>query len=328
MAFSKIFGHQNVISRLINAYKNDLIPSAYLFVGQDGIGKSTIASEFAQVINCDDIGICHCCNNCKMYDSDTHPDFISIEPSGQFIKIAQIKSLIQQLSLKPIYAQKRVVVIHNAHKLNVEAANCFLKILEEPPLDTTIILLTPDENLLLETIVSRCQRVSFAPLTEEQLTQIYYKFFDIPDDLFNFVLKYSHGSIRKDFIKMASELYNIRALVLNILGNLSPERMIDHFYLLEQWIKKDRYHAFLEFLSAWLKDFILLKENRREYMLNEDLIPEIPQNIQNYTTDQLYQAFELVIETEIAIRKNAAKQLALESLLIQIKQVFSGRPVV
>lgn len=328
MAFSKIFGHQGVIDRLINVTKNNLIPSAYLFVGQDGIGKSTIASEFAQLMNCHDNKVCHNCNNCKMFDAKTHPDFLSIEPSGQFIKISQIKDLIKQLSLKPIYAQKRVVVIHNADKLNLEAANCFLKVLEEPPLDTTIILLTADENLLLETIVSRCQKVSFAPLTEDQLTKIYDKFFEIPEDLFHFVLKYSHGSIRKEFIKIASELYNIRSLVLNILSDLTHNRMIDHFFLLEQWVKKDKYHAFLEFLSSWLKDLILLSEEKQAYMLNADLISDIPQHLKSYSREQFQHAFDLVIETELAIRRNASKQLALESLLIQIKQVFSGRAVV
>lgn len=328
MAFSKIFGHQGGIDRLTNAYKKDLIPSAYLFIGPDGVGKSTIASEFAQMINCSEAVVCHHCNSCKMYDSQTHPDFLSIKPSGQFIKIAQIKALIKQLSLKPIYAEKRVVVIHDAHRLNIESANCFLKILEEPPLDTTIILLTTDESLLLETIVSRCQKVFFPPLTAEQLTQIYKKFFEIPDDLLGFVLQYSHGSIRKDFIKIASELYNIRALVLNIISDFSPTRMIDHFFLLEQWVKKDKIHAFLEFLSSWLRDLVLIKEGKTDKMLNIDLANDIPENLLNYSREQFEKAFDLVIETEIAIRKNAAKLLALESLLIQIKQVFSGRPVV
>ncbi len=328
MAFSKIFGHRSVIERLNHTFQNGCIPSAYLFVGWNGIGKNTIAREFAQMINCHTHDNCHSCDSCHMFDIASHPDYIIIKPSGQFIRIGQIKALIEQLSLRPIYAQKRVVVIHEAQRMNLESTNCFLKILEEPPLDTLIVLMTTDENLLLETIQSRCQKMMFSTLTHDQLKCIYQQYFNIQEEDLPFILNYSGGCIRKNFIKKASELYNIRNLVLQILLNLTNKRMNDHFFLLEQWVKHEQHLYFIEFCTAWIRDIIYLREGKTEGLFNQDMIQEIPESIYQLTIEQLQWAFDLTIETEIAIKKNAAKQPALEGLLIQLKQVFAGVPVV
>jgi DNA polymerase-3 subunit delta' len=328
MTFSKILGHQAVVERLTLAFQKDRIPSAYLFVGGNGVGKNTIVREYAQMINCRTHNICGTCDSCHMFGTQAHPDYIVIKPTGQFIRIGQIKQLIAQLGLKPIYAQKRVAVIHEAHRMNLESANCFLKILEEPPLDTLIVLMTTDEKRLLETIQSRCQKVVFSTLSREQLKQIYEQYFDIPEDEVPFILNYSKGSIRKEFIKKASELYNIRSLVLRVLTGLTNERLNDHIYLLEQWIKQDNQLYFIEFCTAWFRDFIYLKQGRSEGLYNQDVVDEIPDSVLRLSVEQLQWAFDLAIETEIAMKKNAAKLLALESLLIQFKQVFAGVPVI
>lgn len=328
MAFSRVFGHSAVVERLQSAFRNDRIPSAYLFVGWNGVGKSTVVREFAQMVNCRTHDSCNSCGSCRMFESASHPDYIVVKPSGQFVRIGQIKKLIDQLGLKPIYAQKRFVVIRDAHRMNLEAANCFLKILEEPPLDTLIVLMATDENLLLETVRSRCQKVWFSTLEREQLKRIYDKRFEIKEDELEFVLNYSQGRVRKNFIKKSSELYNIRSLVLQILLNLTNRRLIDHCFLLEQWIKQDNHMYFMEFCTAWLRDFMCIREDKREVLHNRDIADELPEKVRLPPSEQLQWAFDLSVETEIAIKKNAAKLLALESLLIQLKQVFAGIPVI
>ncbi|MBT4288290.1 MAG: AAA family ATPase [Deltaproteobacteria bacterium] len=328
MTFSKIFGHEKVIERLVFSWENNRIPSAYLFIGWDGIGKNTLIKEYAQMLNCDTHSNCQQCNNCRMFKNIEHPDFIIIKPSGKFIRIAQIQGLIEQLSLKPIYATKRVVVIHEAHRMNLESANCFLKILEEPPLDTLIILMTTDESLLLETIQSRCQKVMFSTLTRDQLKKIYGLYFNIQADEETFILNYSNGRIRKKFIENASELFNMRFQILEMLLNLKNTRLIEFFSRMEQWIKQELYHYFFEFTSSWLRDFIYLLEGKTEGFYNQDIIEKVPDISRKFTIEQLQWIFDLTIETETALQMNAAKQLALEGLLIQYKQIVNGIPVI
>ncbi len=169
MELKGVYGHDSIKQRLLSAFHQDRIPSAYLFLGQEGIGKALLVREYAQLINCETRNNCGHCTNCRMFAGGSHPDFEIIKPSGQNIRIKQILELIEKLSLKPSYASKRVIFVKQTHRLNQESANSFLKILEEPPLDTLIVLSTTDENLLLETIVSRCQSVHFPPLTKSEL---------------------------------------------------------------------------------------------------------------------------------------------------------------
>jgi len=328
MNFPGIYGHETVKERLTSAFQKDRIPSAYLFLGDDGIGKSSLVKEFAQLLNCEKKSICHICPNCRLFDSNAHPDFHVIQRNGKFIRIAQIHELIAQLSLKPAYATKRVVLVKGADCLNQESANSFLKILEEPPLDTLIVLTTSDENLLLETILSRCQKVMFAPLSQDVLIRILKEKFKLTGKDALFVINYSGGRIRKDFISNIAILDTLRRQVFSMLCNLNLEQMVDHSVLLEGWVKKELHFYFLEFCAVWLKDLLYLKEEKGNQITNGDMADEVDSSCISVSPSQLSCAFNLVIETELAIRANAGKLLALESLIIQIKHVFAGKIVI
>jgi len=324
MPFKNIYGHESIIERLMFTYQNDLIPSAFLLVGPQGIGKSTLIKEFGQVINCRSNSSCHECDNCRMYDNGSHPDFLVVKPNGQFIRIGQIHELINKLSLKPTYAKKRIVLVKDAFRLNQESANSFLKILEEPPLDTLIILTTTDENLLLETILSRCQKLFFSPLTTEQISKVIEKNYQLQPVEMDFVLNYSQGRLRKEFIEKVDILFNMRRQVLRLLLNPEVEIVLDYCLLIDQWIKKDLHLFFLEFCSVWIRDLVCIKNQDLSNLINQDMLEELQSIDILFTAEQLQWCFSLVIETESAIRANASKNLALESLIIQFKQISEG----
>ncbi len=328
MKFSRIYGHDLVKEQLLTALQKNRIPSAYLFLGADGIGKSSLVREFAQMMNCRTQNSCLQCDNCRMMGNDLHPDFLLIEPSGQFIRIKQIQELIEKLSLKPAYAEKRVVLVKQANRMNQESANCFLKILEEPPLDTLIVLTTTDENLMLETILSRCQRVHFAPLERSHVQSIIEEKYKLNREESEFVLNYSRGRIREDFINHAPVLFTMREQVLNILCTLTTDEINDHSDLVEQWVKKDLHFYFLEMCSIWFRDFIYIHNHQMDRIINLDMMDELKNMELPFSEEQLEWCFDLTIETELAVRANAAKSLALASLLIQLKQIFAGSLVI
>ena len=110
--------------------------------------------------------MCYCynCNKCKScieFDSDNNPDFFLIEPDGNSIKIDQIRQMQKSVLEKPIESSKKVYIIDNCHLMTKEAQNCLLKTLEEPPEFVTIILVSANENLILNTIKSRCTSIKF-----------------------------------------------------------------------------------------------------------------------------------------------------------------------
>lgn len=154
-----IIGHQKQINYLKRLADSAKIPHALLFVGQDQLGKKTVALEFARSLIKEE------------FRGDQHPDLILVsrETGESEIKIAQIRGLIWKLSLRPYSAPWKIAILDEADRMTGEAQNCFLKTLEEPTDKTLVILIVRHLNLLLPTILSRCQAIKFYPVPQNQI---------------------------------------------------------------------------------------------------------------------------------------------------------------
>ena len=147
---------------------------AYLFVGEDLGRLEASATHLAQTLNCLEPAAwglgglaaepCRTCRSCLQIEQQRHPDVAWVRPENKIraISVAQIREVIRSLSLRPSEARRKVAILAGADRLNNQAANAFLKTLEEPPSGSVIILLSTDPDRLLETILSRCLRLSFA----------------------------------------------------------------------------------------------------------------------------------------------------------------------
>ena len=162
MSFNNIIGNEKIKSYLQEFINNKAISHSYLFSGQDGIGKKLFAREFAKMILClSDNKPCNSCSSCIKFDSNNNPDFLQIEPDGNSIKISQIREMQKNVYEKPILSNKKVFIIDESEKMTEEAQNSLLKTLEEPPEYMVIILISSNENKLLNTIKSRCLKINF-----------------------------------------------------------------------------------------------------------------------------------------------------------------------
>jgi len=152
-----IIGHQKQWQFLKKSVELGKISHAYLFSGEERLGKKRTALEFVKLINGENFNL-------------GHPDLILIEPKGGApIQIAQIRELIQKLSLKPYSAPFKVAIIDQAHLMTKEAQHSFLKTLEEPKGKTLLILITEAPGRLLATIPSRCEVIKFTPVKEIEI---------------------------------------------------------------------------------------------------------------------------------------------------------------
>jgi DNA polymerase-3 subunit delta' len=151
-----IIGHQKQWRFLKKITENGNIPHAFLFAGQEKLGKKKVAFEWISTLFNQEIG-------------NIHPDLQVVEPVGKEIEISQIKGLINGLSLKPYSAPLKAALIDNAHLMNSEAQSCLLKTLEEPKGNTLLILVTDQPSSLLPTILSRVQTVKFYPVGKEEM---------------------------------------------------------------------------------------------------------------------------------------------------------------
>ena len=176
MNFINIIGNDKTKELLVNSINSNNLVHSYMFVGPDGIGKKLFATELAKIVLCTSSEkACNSCSSCIKFNSNNHPDFTIIDSEdGKNIKIGQIRLLQEQISEKPIVSEKKIYIINNADLMTIEAQNCLLKTLEEPPEYALIILVLSNENKLLNTINSRCTKISFNKLTNEDL-QAYSK---------------------------------------------------------------------------------------------------------------------------------------------------------
>ena len=135
---------------------------AYLLAGPRGSGVLEAARCFAAALVCPDGG-CGACNACR---SARHPDVIEVEPAGTFVVVDQVEEMIKEAFTSPFEAERKVIVLTEADRMNEPAANKLLKTLEEPPARTHFLLLSEAPDELLPTVRSRCQRIDFAALSD------------------------------------------------------------------------------------------------------------------------------------------------------------------
>ncbi|MGP0065356.1 MAG: DNA polymerase III subunit delta' [Isosphaeraceae bacterium] len=173
MSWHSIRGHDRVVAELRRSLQQGRFPHALLFVGPEGIGKRTFARKLAKALLCEarpaaDLDPCEACPGCLQVEAGTHPDFIEFaRPEDKHeLPIRVIRDLCDQFALKPARGARKVAILDDADDLNDEAANAFLKTLEEPPPGAVLILIGTSAEVQLQTIVSRCQVVRFDPLSQ------------------------------------------------------------------------------------------------------------------------------------------------------------------
>jgi len=163
MSFSDIKGQDEAIRFLNSAITAGKMSHAYIFAGPKGSGRTLLARNFTKALNCEDTknAPCDSCPSCRKIDKDSHPDvkWIRKEEKNSEIKIEQIRELEARIILKPYEGRYKVYIVQGAELMSIEAANSFLKTLEEPPRNSLLILITEEPKSLLPTILSRCQIV-------------------------------------------------------------------------------------------------------------------------------------------------------------------------
>lgn len=158
----EILGQPQALRYLTQGFDRGIISPSLLFVGPDGVGKRLCAMELARWFGCENTGANQ---DLLVVNRALQAMVMREKPETQTaIKIESVRHADKFLSLKPFVSQRRVVIIEEANKLTIEAANALLKLLEEPPAQAQIVLVSNDEHALPSTVVSRCAVVRFRPI--------------------------------------------------------------------------------------------------------------------------------------------------------------------
>lgn len=180
MSWNALIGHEAQVRLFRQVAERGRLAHAYVFLGPEGIGKRSFAVELAKALNCEEsaralrLESCDACASCRLIDSGNHPDVETLHlPEGRHeFPIEDIRALIGRINLKPARGGRRTVIVDDAAAFSVEAANAFLKTLEEPPPHSLLVLIGQQADHFLATIISRCQVLRFRPLAAENIVRL------------------------------------------------------------------------------------------------------------------------------------------------------------
>ncbi len=319
MAFQNILGNSRVKTILSKSLQRNRVPHSLLFIGPDGVGKKEMALVVAKALNClqKTENSCEECTSCVAINKKNFPDVMEVSPQKDVIKIEQMRLLKSTTYLKPMVGKKRVFIISNAEKMSEEASNSLLKILEEPPSFSHIFLLTDNPYLILPTIKSRCQVLSFAPVFKED--------------------------IEKVLLEKGYETEKARVISLVVHGNLRYALSLDWDDLLEKrqkaWqvfnalIKKENASVFLkefsssrfqerkdleqifEILSSFCRDIVVFKEEGDlSHLMNPDYGQDLRETSRHMSLEQALDFLSKIDYSLYALQKNLNVKLLMSSL--------------
>lgn len=207
--FDQIQFNTRAFSELKAVLRTKRMPNALLFYGRANTRRKEAAFFFAKGINChgQESEPCHQCRSCKKIDERLHPDihYIGLPDGKKNITISQIRQMGQTISIKANEAKVRVVIIDDADLMNRQAQNGLLKLLEEPPDGTVFLLFAQKKDRLLPTILSRCRKIRFRPLTEKMVADYLTRFHDVDPDLAHIVSLTTNADLKKALLFLDKE---------------------------------------------------------------------------------------------------------------------------
>ena len=310
MYFENIIGQSFAKKYLSNSITKDKINHAYLFEGINGVGKSTLAQEFAKFL-------------LKTEHLENNPDFISIEPQGASIKIAQIRSLQTDVIIKP-HGDYKIYLITDAEKMTIGSQNALLKTLEEPPNYVIIILLTNNKNSLLDTIKSRCDIVKFLPIPFIELKE-YLKTKGIEDRKASMLATFSRGSISKALeLSESSDFMVMREDIQSNIQTMLDKNVVDILELPSKYDKyKDNIIEVLDITLNYFRDIMMLKENiNKDMIINIDKITFLQNMSKKINYSQVSKIIDIIEETKKKLRSNCNFNLSIQVMSLNIYEVI------
>ncbi len=328
--FKEIIGHEGTITHLQNSISTSKISHAYIFHGEEGMGKKMLATAFAKTLQCSEGGIrpCSRCKSCMQSESGNQPDIMWITHEKLSISVDDIRVQINgDIHIKPFDSPYKIYIIDDADKLTEAAQNALLKTMEEPPAYAIILLLVRNINRILPTILSRAMVLNLKPVEKNRIKEYLMTKQMVPDYMAEIAADFSGGNLGKAIKYASSEDFEHKKEdILHILRYIEEMELNEVIAGLKTISEnKPSIEDYIDFMMLWFRDILMLKATNDPNLLlykNEFQFIKKQANIRSYEEiDKIITAME---KAKIRLKANVNFDITMELMLLTIKENSNG----
>ena len=321
--FANVIGQTPIKEHIKKSLHTGKISHAYIFYGEKGSGKKTLADLFARALQCEAGGDdpCNQCTSCRQALNRNQPDIIYVQhEKPNIIGVDEIRKQVNNdIAIKPYSSERKVYIIDEAEKMNVQAQNALLKTLEEPPSYATIMLLTTNLEAMLQTIRSRCVTLTMKPVLDVELQRYLMQEVQVPDYKASICAAFARGNVgRARELAVSPEFDELKEETMQLVQHLSEMTLSDlAAFAKAKADKSSNTEGFLELLQMWYRDVLLYKStgSSRNLIFCEEL-----QYIKKMAVKSTYEGLNRILnsieEARTRLAGNVNAELTLEWLLL------------
>ena len=325
-SFSEIVGHEQIKEHMQAAIRDKKPFHAYLFQGEEGVGKEALARTFAAGLQCQSESAdkpCKECVSCRQMDSGNQPDVIWVTREKASLGVDEIREqLCNTMDIKPFSSPYKIYLVPEAEKMTEAAQNALLKTIEEPPEYGIVILMTSNISALLPTIQSRCLTMEFRPLSTAVVESFVKEHCQVPDYQARASAAFAQGNLGKAMRYAKSEDFIERKdHIISLLRHVEQMDLSEMLAVIKDFgTRKDEVRDYIDLMVLWYRDVLLFKATKD---INQLLFQDEASYISREASHRSYEKIEEILQAfekaKVRLRANVNFDITMELMLLTLK---------
>ena len=325
-SFTEIVGHEQIKEHMQAAIRDKKPFHAYLFQGEEGVGKEALARTFAAGLQCQSESAdkpCKECVSCRQMESGNQPDVIWVTREKASLGVDEIREqLCNTMDIKPFSSPYKIYLVPEAEKMTEAAQNALLKTIEEPPEYGIVILMTSNISALLPTIQSRCLTMEFRPLSTAVVESYVKEHCQVPDYQARASAASAQGNLGKAMRYAKSEDFIERKdHIISLLRHVEQMDLSEMLAVIKDLgTRKDEVRDYIDLMVLWYRDVLLFKATKD---INQLLFQDEASYISREASHRSYEKIEEILQAfekaKVRLRANVNFDITMELMLLALK---------
>ena len=325
-SFSEIVGHEQIKEHMQAAIRDKKPFHAYLFQGEEGVGKEALARTFAAGLQCQSESTdkpCKECVSCRQMESGNQPDVIWVTREKASLGVDEIREqLCNTMDIKPFSSPYKIYLVPEAEKMTEAAQNALLKTIEEPPEYGIVILMTSNISALLPTIQSRCLTMEFRPLSTAVVESYVKEHCQVPDYQARASAAFAQGNLGKAMRYAKSEDFIERKdHIISLLRHVEQMDLSEMLAVIKDLgTRKDEVRDYIDLMVLWYRDVLLFKATKDiNQLLFQDEASYISREASHSSYEKIEEILQAFEKAKVRLRANVNFDITMELMLLALK---------